>query len=184
MRADLLLVERGFYESRARAQAAIAAGLVSADGARVPKSSASIVKTAVIEALAEHPYVSRGGMKLAAALDSFGIDPFGRFCLDVGASTGGFTDVLLQRNARHVVAVDVGHDQFHASLWGEPRVTLLEGKDARDLAPSDLGEAPSLVVIDVSFISLSLVLPCVLPLAASRACLIALVKPQFEVGRA
>src|ERR1700729_2509115 len=117
-RADRLLVARGFYESRARAQAAIAAGLVSADGVGVLKASDAIVTTAVIDAKAAHPYVSRGGVKLAAALDHFRIDVPGRVCLDVGASTGGFSEVLVKRGARQVYAVDVGHDQFHARLRG------------------------------------------------------------------
>ena len=184
IRADLLLVERGFYESRARAQSAIAAGLVTADGAVIAKASSTVLSNAKIVAGAEHPWVSRGGVKLAAALDQFAIDPTGRFCLDIGASTGGFTDVLLKRRARHVVAVDVGHAQFHEKLAGNRRITLLEGFDARTLKASDLAEPPSLLVFDVSFISLSLVLPPVLVLAPSGALLVALIKPQFEVGRA
>ena len=184
IRADLLLVERGFYESRARAQSAIAAGLVTADGAVIAKASSTVLSNAKIVAGAEHPWVSRGGVKLAAALDQFAIDPTGRFCLDIGASTGGFTDVLLKRGARHVVAVDVGHAQFHEKLAGNRRITLLEGFDARTLTASDLAEPPSLLVFDVSFISLSLVLPPVLVLAPSGALLVALIKPQFEVGRA
>ncbi len=184
IRADLLLVERGFYESRARAQSAIAAGLVTADGAVIAKASSTILSNAKIVAGAEHPWVSRGGVKLAAALDHFGIHPADRFCLDIGASTGGFTDVLLKRGARHVVAVDVGHAQFHEKLAGNRRITLLEGFDARLLTAADLAEPPSLVVFDVSFISLTLVLPPVLALAPSGATLVALIKPQFEVGRA
>ena len=184
IRADLLLVERGFYESRARAQSAIAAGLVTADGAVVAKASSTILSNAKIVAGAEHPWVSRGGVKLAAALDHFDIQPADRFCLDIGASTGGFTDVLLKRGARHVVAVDVGHAQFHEKLAGNRRITLLEGFDARTLTVSDLAEPPSLIVFDVSFISLTLVLPPVLVLAPMGATLVALIKPQFEVGRA
>lgn len=184
IRADLLLVERGFYESRARAQSAIAAGLVTADGAVVAKASSTILSNAKIVAGAEHPWVSRGGVKLAAALDHFDIQPADRFCLDIGASTGGFTDVLLKRGARHVVAVDVGHAQFHEKLAGNRRITLLEGFDARTLTASDLAEPPSLIVFDVSFISLTLVLPPVLVLAPMGATLVALIKPQFEVGRA
>ena len=184
IRADLLLVERGFYESRARAQSAIAAGLVTADGAVIAKASSTVLSNAKIVAGAEHPWVSRGGVKLSAALDHFAIDPTDRFCLDIGASTGGFTDVLLKRGARHVVAVDVGHAQFHEKLAGNRRITLLEGFDARTLTASDLAEPPSLLVFDVSFISLSLVLPPVLVLAPSGALLVALIKPQFEVGRA
>ena len=184
IRADLLLVERGFYESRARAQSAIAAGLVTADGAVVAKASSTVLSNAKIVAGAEHPWVSRGGVKLAAALDHFDIQPADRFCLDIGASTGGFTDVLLKRGARHVVAVDVGHAQFHEKLAGNRRITLLEGFDARTLTASDLAEPPSLIVFDVSFISLTLVLPPVLGLAPMGATLVALIKPQFEVGRA
>jgi 23S rRNA (cytidine1920-2'-O)/16S rRNA (cytidine1409-2'-O)-methyltransferase len=183
-RADQLLVERGIFESRARAQAAIAAGLVTADGAVVRKASAMLASDAQVTAEAPHPYVSRGGLKLAAALDAFGFDPKGRICLDVGASTGGFTDVLLKRGAAHVTAVDVGREQFHASLREHPRVRSLEGQDVRKLAPSDLPGPPSLAAIDVSFISLKLVLPAVAALLAPEAGIAALIKPQFEAGRA
>jgi len=183
-RADQLLVERGLFESRARAQAAIAAGLVTADGAIVRKPSDRLAREARIEAEAPHPFVSRGGLKLAAALDAFGFDPQGRDCLDIGASTGGFTDVLLRRGARHVLAVDVGREQLHASLRRHPRVTSLEGQDIRELAPAATQTPPSLAVIDVSFISLKLVLPAVAALLAPEAGLVALVKPQFEAGRA
>ena len=184
LRADLLLVERGFYESRARAQSAIAAGLVTVNGVAISKASSTIAMNAVIVAGAEHPWVSRGGVKLKAALDHFKIDVTGRYCLDIGASTGGFTDVLLKHGAKEVVAVDVGHDQFHTSLAKHPRVTLLEGMDARRLTRADLTEAPSLMVFDVSFISLVLVLPPVLALAEKGSLCVALIKPQFEVGRA
>jgi 23S rRNA (cytidine1920-2'-O)/16S rRNA (cytidine1409-2'-O)-methyltransferase len=183
LRADRLLVERGFYESRARAQAAIAAGLVSADGRPVARSSDALAPEAVIVAGQPHPFVSRGGLKLSAALDAFGFDPAGRVCLDVGASTGGFTDVLLRRGAAHVHAVDVGRGQLHASLAGDPRVTSLEGTDVRHLDRAALREPPSLVSIDVSFIALRLVLPAVAPLLAPGAALVALIKPQFEAGR-
>ena len=182
-RADLFLVERGFYESRARAQAAIAAGLVRVNGEALTKASRPIDAAAAIEAEAEHPYVSRGGVKLAAALDHFAIDPHDRVCLDVGASTGGFTDLLLKRGARFIYAVDVGHDQFHPSLRDDPRVKMREGCDARNLSCDDFNEAPSLIVIDVSFISLTLIIPKILSLAASQSFLVALIKPQFEVGR-
>jgi 23S rRNA (cytidine1920-2'-O)/16S rRNA (cytidine1409-2'-O)-methyltransferase len=183
-RADLLLVERGLFPSRARAQAAITAGLVRADGATVAKPSAEVAADAAIEAEAPHPYVSRGGLKLAAGLDAFGLDPSGLACLDLGASTGGFTDVLLRRGARRVVAVDVGHGQLDAKLAANPRVVSLEGRDARSLTPADLGEPPQALVCDVSFISQRLVLPSILELAAPGAWLATLVKPQFEVGRA
>ncbi|MGX5732703.1 TlyA family RNA methyltransferase [Bosea thiooxidans] len=183
-RADQLLVERGFFESRARAQAAIAAGLVSANGVAVRKASEMVAQDAVLIAQPPHPYVSRGGLKLAGALDAFGFDPNGLTCLDVGASTGGFTDLLLKRGARHVVAVDVGRDQLHASLRADPRVTSLEGQDIRTLAPEALPERPQLAAIDVSFISLKLVLPAVAALLAPQAAIAALIKPQFEAGRA
>lgn len=180
-RADRLLVEAGHFESRARAQAAIEAGLVRADGVVVRRSSDMIARGAAIVAEAPHPYVSRGGLKLAAALDAFGIDPAGRTCLDIGASTGGFTDVLLRRGAGFVHAVDVGRFQLHPSLAADPRVAAREATDARSLTP--FSEPPSLLVIDVSFISLRLVLPPLVPLLAPGAALAALIKPQFEAGR-
>lgn len=182
-RADLLLVERGHFESRARAQAAIAAGLVVADGRPVRKASEEIPSNAAIVAEAPHPWVSRGGMKLAKALEAFMVRPGGRVCLDVGSSTGGFTHVLLTEGAKHVFAVDTGRGQFHASLRDDPRVTLMEGTDIRHLTPDALPDRPDLAVIDVSFISLRLVLPAVSALLAPDAELVALIKPQFEVGR-
>ena len=181
-RADVLLVARGLFDSRAKAQAAIAAGLVSADGQPVRKASDEIRADATLEASPEHPWVSRGGVKLAHALDRFGIDPAGRTCLDVGSSTGGFTEVLLTRGAAHVTAVDTGRDQLHRSLRADPRVNLRETTDIRAL--DALHPAPDLVVTDVSFISLTLVLPAMTALAAPAADLVALIKPQFEVGRA
>jgi 23S rRNA (cytidine1920-2'-O)/16S rRNA (cytidine1409-2'-O)-methyltransferase len=181
-RADLVLVERGFFASRARAQAAIAAGLVSADGETVRKPSNALAEDAQIEASEPHPWVSRGGIKLAAALDAFGLDPHGLACLDVGASTGGFTDVLLARGARSVVAIDVGRGQLDPRLAADPRVSAHEGLDARRLTAEIAGE-PEAIVIDVSFISQTLALPAVLALAARPAWLVSLVKPQFEVGR-
>jgi 23S rRNA (cytidine1920-2'-O)/16S rRNA (cytidine1409-2'-O)-methyltransferase len=183
-RADRLLVERGLFESRAKAQAAIAAGLVTADGVTVAKPSDEIAADAVMQAEPAHPWVSRGGVKLAAALDHFAIDPRGRICLDIGASTGGFTHVLVTRGARRIYAVDVGRAQLHASLRARPEVTSLEETDIRKLAPAHLPEPPDLVVADVSFISLKLVLPPALALAKRAAELIALIKPQFEAGRA
>ncbi len=182
-RADSALHARGLFESRAKAREAIEAGLVSVDGRIVKKPSEPIAADAHIVARAAYPWVSRGGVKLAHALDQFGVDAHGLFCLDVGASTGGFTDVLLTRGARHVVAVDVGHGQLHARLRGEPRVTSLEGQDARTLTAAHLTEAPSLIVIDASFISLAALLPHVLSLAAPGADLVVLIKPQFEAGR-
>jgi len=182
-RADRLLVERGLFESRARAQAAIAAGRVIADGLPVRKASEPISVAAAIEATAEHPYVSRGGVKLAAALDSFSLDVSGRMCLDVGASTGGFTQVLIARGARRVYAVDVGRDQLHASLRGCDEIVSMEEVDIRTLDSSRLPELPDFAAIDVSFISLKLVLPAVATLLQARASLVALIKPQFEAER-
>lgn len=183
-RADLLLVRRGLFESRARAQAAIAAGLVLADGAPVRRPSDLVDEAARITAEAPHPWVSRGGVKLAAALDRFGFDPAAAVCLDLGASTGGFTDVLLARGAARVHAVDVGHGQLHPRLRADPRVVSLEGVDARALTRAEIPEPPGLVVADLSFISARLVLPHALRLAAPAAALVLLVKPQFEAGRA
>jgi 23S rRNA (cytidine1920-2'-O)/16S rRNA (cytidine1409-2'-O)-methyltransferase len=183
-RADLLLVERGLFESRAKAREAIEAGLVSANGAAVRKASDTIAHDAKIEAKAPYPWVSRGGLKLVAGLDHFSIDPTGLTCLDVGASTGGFTHVLLARDAAKVFAVDVGQDQLHASLRGDPRVTSLEKTDARELDEQIIPQQPQLIVCDASFISLKLVLPRALELAGPGAKLIALIKPQFEAGRA
>ncbi len=183
-RADVLLVERGYFESRARARAAIEAGLVKADGATVLKPSLALRDDAVLEASLPHPFVSRGGVKLAAALDAFGFDPAGRACLDIGTATGGFSDVLLSRGARSVAAVDVGHGQLHAKLKDEPRLVSLEGQDIRTLEAARLGEPPSFITIDVSFISLTLVLPAATRLAAPQALLVALIKPQFEAGPA
>lgn len=183
LRADLLLVERGLFDSRAKAQAAIAAGLVTADGRPVRKASEDIPSTAAITAEAPHPWVSRGGVKLAAALAAFAARPGGRTCLDVGSSTGGFSHVLLTEGAARIVAVDTGRGQFHASLRDDPRITLMEATDIRKLTAADLPALPDLAVIDVSFISLRLVLPAVTALLAPEAELIALVKPQFEVGR-
>lgn len=183
-RADVALTESGLFESRAKAREAILSGLVSLDGRIIAKPSQPVPPDANIVACAPYPWVSRGGVKLAHALDAFGIDPRDRVCLDVGASTGGFTDVLLTRGAAHVTAVDVGHGQLHRKIAGDPRVTSIEGQDARSLEASQLPEAPSLVVVDASFISLSLLLPNALSLAAREADLIALIKPQFEAGRA
>jgi 23S rRNA (cytidine1920-2'-O)/16S rRNA (cytidine1409-2'-O)-methyltransferase len=182
-RADVLLVERGLFESRTRAQAAIAAGLVTADGTPLRKASDEIAADAVLQAAPAHPWVSRGGLKLAAALDHFGFAPAGRVCLDVGASTGGFTDVLLARGAGRVYAVDVGRDQLHARLREHPNIVSLEETDIRALDPARLPEPPDFVTIDVSFISLKLVLPALDRLLRRPAQLVALIKPQFEAGR-
>jgi 23S rRNA (cytidine1920-2'-O)/16S rRNA (cytidine1409-2'-O)-methyltransferase len=183
-RADIVLVERGFFSSRAQAQAAIAAGLVSVGGIAVTKASAALADDAAIAAEAPHPWASRGGIKLAAALDAFALDPAGLVCLDVGASTGGFTDVLIARGAAKVIAVDVGRGQLDPRLAADPRVRSLEGVDARALDAERVGEPPAAIVVDVSFISQRLVLPHVLKLASRDAWLVSLVKPQFEVGRA
>jgi 23S rRNA (cytidine1920-2'-O)/16S rRNA (cytidine1409-2'-O)-methyltransferase len=182
-RLDQALVARGLFASRARAQAAIAAGLVSVDGIVADKPGMLVAPDAALAAQEPWPWVSRAGVKLAAALDAFGLDPAGLVCLDIGASTGGFTDVLLARGAAHVTAVDVGHGQLDVRLAADPRVTALEGRDARTLVPADLPRAPTLVVCDASFISLAKLLPVPLALAAPGATLICLVKPQFEAGR-
>jgi 23S rRNA (cytidine1920-2'-O)/16S rRNA (cytidine1409-2'-O)-methyltransferase len=183
IRADLLLVARGLFETRAKAQAAIEAGHVKVDGKVVTKAAQPIDENAEILSAPAHPYVSRGGVKLAAALDRFSVDPQGKVCLDVGASTGGFTDVLLSRGAHKVYAVDVGTDQLHASLRGRPEVVAMEGTDIRTIKSERFSEPPQLIAVDVSFISLKHVLPAITVLAAPRATLIALVKPQFEAGR-
>ena len=183
-RIDRLLVERGLFESRAKAQAAIEAGLVTANDAPVRKPSDAIPRDAKLSASAAHPYVSRGGIKLAAALDHFGFDPGGRSCLDVGASTGGFTHVLVERGARRVYAVDVGHAQLHESLRMRRNIVSLENTDIRTVSPAVFPETPDLVTVDVSFISLKLVLPAALKLVAHRTQLVALIKPQFEAGPA
>ena len=183
-RADLMLVERGLFASRARAQEAIAAGLVTADGAPVRRASEMLAESATIHAREPHPYVSRGGVKLAAALDAFRIDPKGCVCLDVGASTGGFTEVLLTRGAALVYAVDVGRGQLHPRIRGNRRVVSLENTDARALDRALVPEPIDLLVVDVSFISLRLVLPAAVALLAPAASLALLVKPQFEAGRA
>lgn len=183
-RADRLLVERGLFESRSKAQAAIEAGLVTANDAQVRKASDVIPIDAVLQAQHAHPYVSRGGIKLAAALDHFSFDPKDRVCLDVGASTGGFTDALLQRGAKRVYAIDVGHGQLHQSLRNRPEVVSYENSDIRSVSPAQLRETPNLAAIDVSFISLKLVLPAALKLVAHRTELVALIKPQFEAGPA
>jgi 23S rRNA (cytidine1920-2'-O)/16S rRNA (cytidine1409-2'-O)-methyltransferase len=182
-RADLLLVERGLFESRAKAQDAIAAGLVTADGLPVRKPADEVATTALLRATPAHPYVSRGGIKLAAALDRLSLIVTGRIALDIGSSTGGFTDVLLSRGAKRVYAVDVGRDQLHPKLRNDPRVVSMEATDIRKLDAAFFEEPPDLIVIDVSFISLKLVLPSALALAAPRAHFVVLIKPQFEAPR-
>lgn len=176
-RIDLALVARGYFDSRARAREAIEAGLVRVDGKVVRKPADTIPRSAKIEAEAPHPWVSRAGLKLVGGLDAFGVDPKGATCLDLGASTGGFTQVLMSRGAALIYAVDVGHGQLHASLKGSQRVRSMEGTDAH------FETRPSIVVSDVSFISLRLVLPHALQFCTQDAQLVALVKPQFEAGR-
>ena len=182
-RADRLLVERGLFESRARAQAAITAGLVTADGRPVRKASEEISPAAIIEAKPAHTYVSRGGVKLAAALDHFQLDVTDRICIDVGASTGGFTEVLVRRGAKRVYAIDVGQDQLHPSLRGRDEIVSMEETDIRTLDRLRLPEQPDFATVDVSFISLKKVLPAIEDLLTPRATLVALIKPQFEAAR-
>jgi len=184
VRLDTLLVERGLAPSRERARALILAGQVRVGGTTAPKAGTLVEPDAEIALVTpDHPYVGRGGLKLAHALDQFGIAVSGRDALDIGASTGGFTDVLLQRGARHVIALDVGHGQLDWKLRGDPRVLVLEGRNARALQPADLPHPVDVVSIDVSFISLRLILPVVPPLLRAGADVVALVKPQFEAGR-
>ena len=183
-RADLLLVERGFFPSRAKAREAIEAGLVLVNGVAIKKPSDMIAQDARVEAQKPYPWVSRGGLKLEAGLARFNIDAKNRICLDVGSSTGGFTDVLLAKGAQKVFAVDVGQGQLHEKLRADRRVVSLEQTDARHLDRMLVPDMPSLVVCDASFISLKLVLPKALELAAPEAFLVALIKPQFEAGRA
>ncbi len=186
-RADHLLVARGLAPTRARAQSLIMAGAVYVGGRRVEKAGEAVAEDAALDVKGEdHPYVSRGGVKLAGALDGFGVDPRGRVCLDVGASTGGFTDCLLQRGAAKVLAVDVGYGQLHDKLRRDPRVVSRERTNARTLTAEQLGLSPpgvDLVVVDASFIGLEKLLPAIVPLMRPGAELVALVKPQFQVGR-
>ena len=182
-RADLLLVERGLFESRARAQAAIEAGLVTANEKQVLKPSEGIPVDAVLQAQPAHPFVSRGGVKLSGALEHYPIEIENHVCLDVGASTGGFTEVLLAGGASLVFAIDVGHGQLHPTLHGHPKIVSMEETDIRKLEGKRLPMRPDVVVIDVSFISLKAVLPVALSLAAAPMQLLALIKPQFEAPR-
>jgi len=182
-RLDLLLVERGLADSRNRAQALIIAGAVWSGERRLDKPGHAVAADIPLEVRGrDHPYVSRGGLKLAAGLDAFGLDPSGRVALDIGASTGGFTDVLLRRGAAKVYAVDVGHGQLDWTLRNDPRVVVLEKTNARKLSRAEIPEAPAAVVCDASFIGLEIVLAPALDLAAPGAFLVALIKPQFEVG--
>jgi 23S rRNA (cytidine1920-2'-O)/16S rRNA (cytidine1409-2'-O)-methyltransferase len=187
VRLDALLVERGLAASRERARALILAGQVTVDGRAETKAGTGVNPDAAVSLRSpDHPYASRGGLKLAHALDAFQIDPAGRIALDVGASTGGFTDVLLQRGAARVVALDVGHGQLDWRLRNDPRVIVREHVNARTLAAADLpadAQRFAIVTIDVSFISLRQILPALPPFLESGADVVALVKPQFEAGR-
>jgi 23S rRNA (cytidine1920-2'-O)/16S rRNA (cytidine1409-2'-O)-methyltransferase len=182
-RADVLLVERGLFESRARAQAAIEAGLVTANDRLVAKASENIAADAVLQAQPAHPFVSRGGVKLSGALEKYPVEIEDHVCLDVGASTGGFTEVLLANGAAVVFSIDVGTGQLHPSLQGHPKIVSMEQTDIRDFEGKRLPQRPDVVVIDVSFISLKTVLPVALSLAAAPMGLLALIKPQFEAER-
>jgi 23S rRNA (cytidine1920-2'-O)/16S rRNA (cytidine1409-2'-O)-methyltransferase len=184
VRLDVALVARGLVPTRERARALILAGQVKVDGRVISKAGTPVGSDADLQlTVPDHPYVGRGGLKLAHALDAFQIDVRGRRALDVGASTGGFTDVLLQRGARDVIALDVGHNQLDWKLRTDPRVIVREGVNARALTRADLPHAVDIVTIDVAFISLRHIFPVLPPLLAPRADVIALVKPQFEAGR-
>jgi 23S rRNA (cytidine1920-2'-O)/16S rRNA (cytidine1409-2'-O)-methyltransferase len=183
VRLDQLLVERGLAESREKARALILAGQVLAGGQKSDKPGHSVAADADIQVLEKMPYVSRGGFKLAAALDHFSIDVRGRTCIDVGSSTGGFTDVLLQRGAARVWAVDVGHGQLDWKLRNDPRVVVREGVNARYLSREDFPEPFDVAVCDVSFISATLLIPAIVPLLAQSGEMVILVKPQFESSR-
>lgn len=183
-RLDEALVARGLYPTRSRARDAVKRGTVKVDGVVATKSAQPITTEAVLSIADEaRAYVARSALKLKHALDHFALSPQGLNCLDIGASTGGFTEVLLERGAAHVAAIDVGHDQFAAALRGEPRVTLWEGLNARDLTRDHLRLPLRFIVCDVSFISLKLALPAAFDLAEAGARLVALIKPQFEAGR-
>ncbi|MBW2108254.1 MAG: TlyA family RNA methyltransferase [Deltaproteobacteria bacterium] len=183
-RLDVLLVQRGLVQSRQRALALILAGQVFVDGRRLTKAGTRVRKEADIRISGgDIPYVSRGGIKLEAALKAFGLDVSGWRCLDVGASTGGFTDCLLQHGAAHVTAVDVGYGQIHWNLRNDPRVTLLERTNIRHLNPDTLASLVDLACIDVSFISLKIVVPVVMRCIKPAGRIVCLIKPQFEVGK-
>ena len=183
-RLDTLLLERGLVESRTRAQALIMSGAVFSDTQRLEKPGMQVpVDIAITVKGHDHPWVSRGGLKLSHALDHFEIDPTGLTCLDVGASTGGFTDVLLQGGAAKVFAVDVGHGQLAWKLRNDPRVVVLEKMNVRHISAADVPDPIDIIVCDVSFISLMVALPAAMRLAKPGACLVTLIKPQFEVGK-
>ena len=179
-----MLVQRGLFSSREQARRAVMAGTVEVDGRRVDKPGTPVAETARLEVLApREPFVSRAGRKLAAALDHFGVDPAGLICMDVGASTGGFTDCLLQRGAARVYALDVGYGQLDQRLRNDPRVVVMERVNARHLLPEALPEPCDLITIDVSFISLLKVVPALLPHLTPGGLLLPMIKPQFEAGR-
>jgi 23S rRNA (cytidine1920-2'-O)/16S rRNA (cytidine1409-2'-O)-methyltransferase len=182
-RLDQLLVARGLVESREKAQALIIAGQVMLNGQKADKPGRSVSEDAKVELLAKLPYVSRGGLKLAGALDHFNIDVTGWTCLDVGASTGGFTDCLLQRGARHVTAIDVGKGQIDWKLRNDPRVDVREGVNARYMTTANFRERFDLAVCDASFISVTLLIPAMVPLLKEDGKMVILVKPQFEAGK-
>jgi 23S rRNA (cytidine1920-2'-O)/16S rRNA (cytidine1409-2'-O)-methyltransferase len=183
VRLDVMLTEKGLAESREKAQALVLAGEVLVNGVKAQKPGQSVAPDADLQVLSRPPYVGRGGLKLEAAIDRFGIDVMGKVCLDVGASTGGFTDCLLQRGAARVHAVDVGAGQIDWKLRNDPRVILHERLNARFLRYEDVGEPIDLVVCDVSFISVTLILPAAAPLLQPAGEMVILIKPQFEVGR-
>lgn len=183
IRLDRLLVERGLVESRAKAQALIMAGEVLIDGQKAAKPGQPAAEDAALEVLARPPYVSRGGFKMAAALREFAIDIGGQVSIDIGCSTGGFTDALLQAGAARVHAVDVGAGQLDWKLRTDPRVAVHEGINARELQFEEIGERAALIVCDVSFISVTLILPALMPLLQNDGQMVILIKPQFEVGK-
>ena len=182
-RLDVLLVEKGLADSREKAQRLIMAGEVRVAGQKAQKSGQAVDADAMLEVLARPPFVGRGGFKLAAALAQFGIDASGKVCVDIGSSTGGFTDCLLQAGAARVHAVDVGAGQLDWKLRTDARVVLHEGINARLLTPEDIGEVADIIVCDVSFISVTLILPALIPLLRPEGEMVILVKPQFEVGK-
>ena len=183
-RLDVTLVERGLFDSRERARRAIMAAQVLVDGQPATKAGTMIRALAKLEVAAREKFVGRGGYKIEAALEAFQIDPAGRVCADIGASTGGFTDCLLQRGAAKVFALDVGHGQLDWRLRQDPRVEVREGVNARYLQPGDFNPAPTLAVADVSFISLTLIFPAIFALLPPESDMVVLIKPQFELSKA
>jgi 23S rRNA (cytidine1920-2'-O)/16S rRNA (cytidine1409-2'-O)-methyltransferase len=183
VRLDRLLVERGLAESREKAQALIMAGEVRVDGQKAAKPGHTVSADCTVEVTARPPYVSRGGLKLAAALREFAIDVAGKVCLDIGASTGGFTDCLLQAGASRVYALDVGSGQLAWSLRTDPRVVVIENANARELSAAAIGDPADVITCDVSFISVTLILPAAVPLLRPGGQMVILIKPQFEVGK-